>query len=97
MTARILDGKAVADQLTGEVREGVDARRAAGHAPPGLAVVMTASVVIGSSIVMTVQEGPTVFGVPLLLLLGLFGYLLAFCNSIWIIYGIWRSSKNARK
>ena len=40
MTARILDGKAVADQLTREVREGVDARRAAGHAPPGLAVVM---------------------------------------------------------
>jgi ubiquinone biosynthesis protein len=55
--------------------------------------IMTASVVIGSSIVMTVTGGPTLFGVPLLLLLGLFGYLLAFCNSIWIIYGIWRSSK----
>ena len=40
MTARILDGKAVADQLTREVREGVDARRAAGYAPPGLAVVL---------------------------------------------------------
>jgi hypothetical protein len=27
---------------------------------------MTASLVIGSSIVMTVAEGPTLFGVPLL-------------------------------
>jgi len=40
MTARILDGKAVADKLTREVREGVDARRATGRAPPGLAVVI---------------------------------------------------------
>ena len=40
MTARILDGKAIADKLTSEVREGVDARRAAGRAPPGLAVVI---------------------------------------------------------
>jgi len=44
--------------------------------------IMTASVVIGSSIVMTVQGGPTAFGVPVLLTLGLFGYLMAFCNSI---------------
>jgi ubiquinone biosynthesis protein len=55
--------------------------------------IMTASVVIGSSIVMTVPGGPTVFGVPVLLALGLCGYLMAFCNSIWIIYGIWRSNK----
>jgi ubiquinone biosynthesis protein len=55
--------------------------------------VMTASVVIGSSIVMTVPEGPTLFGVPALLLLGLLGYLLAFTNSVWIIYGIWRTGK----
>jgi len=40
MTARILDGKAVADRLTREVREGVDARVAAGRVPPGLAVVI---------------------------------------------------------
>ena len=55
--------------------------------------IMTASVVIGSSIVMTIPGGPTVFGVPALLALGLCGYLMAFCNSIWIIYGIWRSNK----
>jgi ubiquinone biosynthesis protein len=53
--------------------------------------IMTASLVIGSSIVMTVAEGPTVFGVPLLTFFGLFGYLIAFVNSLWIILSIWRS------
>jgi len=55
--------------------------------------IMTASLVIGSSIVMTVSGGPTIFGMPALLILGLLGYLLAFMNSVWIIYGIWRSGK----
>ncbi len=40
MTARILDGKAVAERVTAEVRAGVAARVAAGKAPPGLAVVL---------------------------------------------------------
>jgi methylenetetrahydrofolate dehydrogenase (NADP+)/methenyltetrahydrofolate cyclohydrolase len=40
MTARILDGKAIADTLTREVREAVDARRAGGRDAPGLAVVL---------------------------------------------------------
>jgi methylenetetrahydrofolate dehydrogenase (NADP+)/methenyltetrahydrofolate cyclohydrolase len=40
MTARLLDGKAVADRLNDEVRGGVDARRAAGRPAPGLAVVL---------------------------------------------------------
>src|SRR6478752_5490496 len=40
--------------------------------------IMTASLVVGSSIVMTVAEGPTLFGVPLLTFFGLFGYLIAF-------------------
>jgi ubiquinone biosynthesis protein len=55
--------------------------------------VMTASLVIGSSIVMTVAEGPTLFGVPLLTFFGLFGYLIAFVNSLWIILSIWRSGR----
>jgi ubiquinone biosynthesis protein len=55
--------------------------------------IMTASLVIGSSIVMTVQEGPTLLGIPVLLVIGFGGYLLAFINSIWVIYGIWRSTK----
>jgi methylenetetrahydrofolate dehydrogenase (NADP+)/methenyltetrahydrofolate cyclohydrolase len=40
MTARILDGKAVAERLGGEVRDAVDARRHSGGSPPGLAVVL---------------------------------------------------------
>jgi ubiquinone biosynthesis protein len=53
--------------------------------------IMTASLVIGSSIVMTVGNGPTLLGVPVLTLLGLLGYLVAFLNSLWIILSIWRS------
>jgi len=55
--------------------------------------IMTASLVIGSSIVMTVAEGPTLFGVPLLTFVGLLGYLIAFVNSLWIILSIWRSGR----
>ena len=55
--------------------------------------VMTASLVIGSSIVMTVPGGPTLFGQPLLTLFGLVGYLIAFVNSLWIIISIWRSGR----
>ncbi|MBJ6977892.1 bifunctional methylenetetrahydrofolate dehydrogenase/methenyltetrahydrofolate cyclohydrolase FolD [Luteimonas sp. MC1895] len=39
-TARILDGKGIADQLLDSLRVRVEARVAAGHAPPGLAVVL---------------------------------------------------------
>lgn len=53
--------------------------------------IMTASLVIGSSIVMTVEGGPTIFGLPLF---GLLGFLLAFMNSVWIIVSIWRSNRH---
>ena len=55
--------------------------------------IMTASLVIGSSIVMTVAGGPTVFGVSLLTYCGLVGYLIAFVNSLWVIFSIWRSGR----
>ncbi len=55
--------------------------------------VMTASVVIGSSIVMTVTSGPQLFGTPIFTLLGSFGFLMAFINSVWIIVSIWRSRR----
>jgi ubiquinone biosynthesis protein len=55
--------------------------------------IMTASLVIGSAIVLTVRDGPEFFGIPVLPALGLFGYLLAFLNSLWIVYGIWRSGR----
>lgn len=62
--------------------------RSIGRATMG---IMTASIVIGSSIVMTVQSGPQVFGMPVLTILGFLGYAVAFFNSLWVIYGIWRS------
>jgi ubiquinone biosynthesis protein len=55
--------------------------------------IMTASLVVGSSIVMTVAEGPTLFGVPMLTFFGLLGYMIAFVNSLWIILSIWRSGR----
>lgn len=40
MSARILDGKAVAAEIRAEIRAAVEARLAAGRRPPGLAVVL---------------------------------------------------------
>jgi ubiquinone biosynthesis protein len=55
--------------------------------------IMTASLVIGSAIVLTVREGPEFLGIPVLPAIGLLGYLLAVLNSLWIVYGIWRSGR----
>jgi ubiquinone biosynthesis protein len=55
--------------------------------------IMTASLVIGSAIVMNVPDGPVLFGMPVLTILGFVGYVVAFLNSLWIIYGIWRSGR----
>jgi ubiquinone biosynthesis protein len=55
--------------------------------------IMTASLVIGSSIAMTVPGGPAVFGMSLLTLIGWIGYVIAFFNSLWIIGAIWRSGR----
>jgi ubiquinone biosynthesis protein len=52
--------------------------------------ILTASLVIGSSIIMTVEGGPTLLGLPLF---GLVGFLIAFANSIWLLFSIWRTNK----
>jgi ubiquinone biosynthesis protein len=52
--------------------------------------VLTSALFIGSSIVMTVPGGPTLFGLSLF---GLIGYLIAFLNSLVIMLSIWRSNK----
>jgi len=49
---------------------------------------MAGTAVIGSSIVMTVQAGPTLLGMPLFTALGMIGYVGAFFNSVWIIVSI---------
>lgn len=50
--------------------------------------VMTASLVIGSSIVLSVDGGGGVLG-----WLGTAGFVLATVNSLWIVFSIWRSGR----
>ncbi|MBP6345400.1 ABC1 kinase family protein [Neisseriaceae bacterium CLB008] len=53
--------------------------------------IVTGSLIIGSSIVMSINAGPKIFGLSFF---GFIGYMLAFFNSVWLIWSIWRSSKN---
>jgi len=55
--------------------------------------IVTASLIIGSSIVMTVKGGPTLLGLPLF---GLLGFTGAFIGGIWLLLSIWRSGKHKR-
>ncbi len=48
--------------------------------------IVTAALIIGSSIVMSMDGGPG--------WLGFIGYLLAFANSLWIMWSIWRSGRH---
>jgi ubiquinone biosynthesis protein len=52
--------------------------------------LVVASLVIGSSIVMTVQGGPTLFGLPAF---GFLGFAGAVVCGLWLIRAIWRSSR----
>ncbi|NWG87751.1 MAG: phosphotransferase [Hydrogenophilaceae bacterium] len=51
--------------------------------------ILTASLVIGSSIIMTVPNAPASLN-----FLGQLGFFLAFANSVWILYSIWRSGRD---
>jgi ubiquinone biosynthesis protein len=53
--------------------------------------IVTAALIVGSSIVMTVKGGPTLFGLPLF---GFLGFLLAFLGGLWVLISIWRSGKD---
>ena len=48
--------------------------------------IVTAALIIGSSIVMSIETGPK--------FIGFVGYLIAFANSLWIIWSVWRSGKH---
>ena len=52
--------------------------------------IVTGCLIIGSSIVMTVDGGPTLFGLPLF---GFLGFMVAFFNSLWLIWSIWLAGK----
>jgi len=51
--------------------------------------LVVAALIIGSSIVLTVQGGPTLFGLPAF---GLLGFASAVVFGIWLLRAIWRSS-----
>ncbi|MCB5186495.1 ubiquinone biosynthesis protein UbiB [Methylobacillus caricis] len=53
--------------------------------------LITASLIIGSSIVMTVRGGPELFGLPAF---GFLGFFLAFVIGIMLMISIWRSGKD---
>jgi ubiquinone biosynthesis protein len=51
--------------------------------------MVTAALIIGSSIVMTVSGGPTLFGLPAL---GVLGFSAAGVGGLWLLLSIWRTS-----
>ncbi len=53
--------------------------------------MITAALIVGSSIVMTVKGGPTLFGLPAF---GFLGFLLAFIIGILLMISIWRSGRD---
>ena len=52
--------------------------------------IVTGCLIIGSAIVMTVNAGPKLFGLPFF---GFLGFMVAFFNSLWLIWSIWLAGK----
>jgi ubiquinone biosynthesis protein len=51
--------------------------------------LVIAALIVGSSIVMNVQGGPTLFGLPAF---GFIGFVGAVVGALWLVRAIWRSS-----
>ena len=58
-----------------------------------VALVISA-LIIGSSIVTTVQGGPTLMGLPAF---GVLGFLGAFVGGAWLVRAVWRGSRRAKR
>ena len=56
--------------------------------------LVIAALIIGSSIVMNVQGGPTIFGLPVL---GFLGFVGAVLGGIWLLGSIWRTSRQDKE
>lgn len=56
--------------------------------------MVTASLIIGSSIVMTVSGGPTLFGLPAL---GVLGFTAAGIGGLWVLISIWKTSHKGER
>jgi len=52
--------------------------------------IVTAALIIGSSIIMTVKGGPEIFGLPAF---GFLGYSFATVGGIWLLLSIWKSGQ----
>lgn len=52
--------------------------------------IVTAALIIGSSIIMTVKGGPELFGLPAF---GFLGYSFATIGGIWLLLSIWKSGQ----
>lgn len=65
--------------------------RAASRITVGL---VTSALIIGTSIVITVEGGPKLFGLPLL---GLFGFIGAGIGGTWLLISIWHSGRDKYK
>ncbi len=52
--------------------------------------IVTAALIIGSSIIMTVTVGPELPGLPAF---GFLGYLFATIGGIWLLLSIWKSGQ----
>ena len=52
--------------------------------------IVTAALIIGSSIIMTVEGGPELFGLPAF---GFLGYAFATVTGIWLLHSIWKGGQ----
>jgi ubiquinone biosynthesis protein len=52
--------------------------------------IVTAALIIGSSIIMTVEGGPELFGLPAF---GFLGYAFATMTGIWLLHSIWKGGQ----
>ena len=53
--------------------------------------IVTAALIIGTSIIMTVKGGPEIFGLPAF---GFIGYIFSTLGGVWLLLSIWRSGKS---
>jgi ubiquinone biosynthesis protein len=88
MVRRARDGRLqVHVDVTGLERFGRQLDGAASRLTIG---VVTAALIVGSSIVMTVEGGPTLLGLPLF---GFAGFVGAVLGALWVLLSIWRSGR----
>ena len=56
--------------------------------------IVVSALIVGSSIVMTVSGGPSLFGLPFF---GLTGFLSAALGGLWLLLSIWKSNRADRE